>query len=140
MILSFTESVQEYFHKLGNASFVDFIPFIIGIVIGFALCFLIYLLVFVISIKKDSKNISDSETNEISDEEIRIIIENCKNKYKEEVSSKKTSEKLTDLKSMSWDLINDIARTYYPNSQYPLFELSIEELISLDYYIGLKDL
>ena len=48
MILSFTESVQEYFHKLGNASFVDFIPFIIGIVIGFALCFLIYLLVFVI--------------------------------------------------------------------------------------------
>ena len=36
---------------------------------------------------------------------------------------------------MSWDLINDIARTYYPNSQYPLFELSIEELISLDYYI-----
>ena len=135
MILSFTESVQEYFHKLGNASFVDFIPFIIGIVIGFALCFLIYLLVFVISIKKDSKNISDSETNEISDEEIRIIIENCKNKYKEEVSSKKTSEKLTDLKSMSWDLINDIARTYYPNSQYPLFELSIEELISLDYYI-----
>ena len=72
-------------------------------------------------------------TNITTSKEMQCL--NCKNKYKEEVSSKKTSEKLTDLKSMSWDLINDIARTYYPNSQYPLFELSIEELISLDYYI-----
>lgn len=139
MRYAFFIAIKDYINNFKNFSFSDLIPFIVGIVIGFALCFLIYLLVFVISIKKDTKNINEIEnSNAVKDEDISRIIENYKARYKDEVSSKKTNEKLTELKSMSWELINDIARNYYPNSQYPLLELSIEELISLDYYIMKK--
>ncbi len=132
MYLGFVNSIKEYFENRTEASLVDFIPFIIGIIVGFILCFLIYILLFVISVKKDTKNIN---TLVIDDDIIRQIIENYKEKYFKEMNSKKTSEKIANLKYISWDLIQDIAKVYYPNSQYPLFELSVEELISLDYYI-----
>lgn len=132
MLLGFVNSVKEYFKNVTESSLVDFIPFILGIVVGFILCFLIYLLIFVISIKRDTKNV---DTLIIDDDVIKQTIENYKDKYFKEMNSKKTSEKIANLKNISWDLIQEIARIYYPNSQYPLFELSVEELISLDYYI-----
>jgi hypothetical protein len=36
---------------------------------------------------------------------------------------------------LSIELITDIAKYYFPDSKYPLYELSIEELLSLNYYI-----
>lgn len=134
MLSIFLSGINEYFNELGDLSFADLIPFLLGIVIGFALCFLIYVLILIVSIKKDSKN-TDVISIENKDDEINVIIENYKNRYTNEASSKKTGEKIEFMKNISWELINDIAKTYYPNSQYPIFELTIEELISLDYYI-----
>lgn len=134
MLSIFLSGINEYFNKLGDISFADLIPFLLGIVIGFVLCFLIYVLILIVSIKKDSRN-TDVISIENKDDEINVIIGNYKNRYTNEASSKKTSEKIEFMKNISWELINDIAKTYYPNSQYPIFELTIEELISLDYYI-----
>ena len=38
-------------------------------------------------------------------------------------------------KEIGINLANDVARMYYPKSSRPLLELSIDELIKLDYYI-----
>ena len=43
--------------------------------------------------------------------------------------------KMEYLKDLSWQLMNDIAKIYYPDSKYPISELSIDELIKLCYYI-----
>ena len=71
----------------------------------------------------------------MDDETINTIISNARNRYTDESASLKTSEKLVVLKNCCWDLLNDIPKAYYPDSKYPLFELSIEEIINLDYYI-----
>ncbi len=36
---------------------------------------------------------------------------------------------------LSLELSEEIARYYFPNSRYPLYELSIQELLNLNYYI-----
>lgn len=132
MFLGLIESLKDYFSNLSDRTLVDLIPFLTGLILGFILCVLIYVLVFLISYKKDIKKIDIISTdNEI----INIKLENAKNRYISEASSKKTSEKIGLLKEISWELANDVASSYYPDSSHPLFELSINELIDLDYYI-----
>lgn len=129
MILSFIQYLKNYF---SNISYMDLIPFFLGIVLGFILCGLIYALLLLVSIKKETKKI---EKISVDREIINIKINNTKNRFIEESNSLKTGESINLLKDLCWDLMNDIASSYYPNSQHPLFELSVEELIQLDYYI-----
>ena len=39
------------------------------------------------------------------------------------------------VKNISLRLINDIAKCYYPNSDYPIYELNVDELLILCHYI-----
>ena len=72
----------------------------------------------------------------VEDEVISEIITNQKNKYIEESSFASTSQKVECLKENCIDLVNEIASSYYPNSKYPIYELSIDELILLTRYIS----
>ena len=128
--LGLINKLKEYFI---NFDFFDLIPLIMGMVAGFIICLLIYLLLIVTSLKKEEKKHKD--IIEVPDEEINRIINNAREKYKEEASSLKTGEKMVVLKDCCWELLNDISKTYYPESKHPLFELSVEEIINLDYYI-----
>lgn len=129
--LGLINNLKEYFL---NFDFLDLIPFFTGLIAGFVICLLIYLLIIVSSLKKTEKK-SKSVVVEVEDAEINKIINNTRNKYADEALSVKTSEKISVLKDCCWELLNDIAKAYYPNSKHPLFELSIEEIINLDYYI-----
>lgn len=129
--LGLVDKIKNYFIDF---DFLDLIPFLTGLLAGFVFCLLIYLLVIVSSLKKVEKK-RKTEIVDVEDEVINQIIKNTRNKYALEASSIKAGEKIGVLKDCCWELLNDISKTYYPNSKHPLFELSIEEIINLDYYI-----
>ena len=134
IFLGFINVINEYFESFRNNPLISLIPFIFGIIIGFAVCFLLYLLVIVSSLKKTEK-IASSQVFDVDDEIINNLISNAKNKYIEEASTANTNTKIESLKYICSDLLNDIAKTYYPKSKFPLYELSIDEFLRLVSYI-----
>lgn len=135
MILNIFTDIKEFMiDLLSRFSWGSVFILLTGIVIGFLICALIYLVIVLGSIRKNDDYLYTSET-EIEDEEIRRVIRNARNQYFEESSNKNMAAKINDIKEISWQLMNDIAKKYYPDSNYPLFELSIDEIMILNHYI-----
>lgn len=105
-----------------------------GIAIGFLMCFFIYLISVLTSLKKNEKEVMETKT-EISDEDLKRLIRSSVNKYYEESSNLPMNKKINDIKDICIDLIQDIAKMYYPESEHPMFELSIDEFMELNHYI-----
>lgn len=135
MVLSIITEIRNFFYNLFSKFSLDnLVVLIFGIVFGFLLCFLIYIVFVFTSLKKEETRISlDSNTVDIA--KIERLIRSAKNQYVEESAYKTTGQKLNDMRLISWELINDIAREYYPNSNYPIYELSVDEIIILVHYI-----
>ena len=127
--LGFIDFIKEKILNWGNL-----VAFLIGIGIGFILTLLLYLLIVVTSVKKEESKIKKTVIK-VDDEIINKIIINEKNRYKLEAKNLPASQKIIELRDSCSNLIIDIARTYYPNSHHPVFEITVDELIKLDYYI-----
>lgn len=135
MQLDIVKAVREFFAGLfGKLSLNNLLLLLSGVVIGFMLCFLIYLVIVVSSFKKEEKNMIAPEIK-VDDEKIKRLIRSAKNEFLEEAASHTTGQKINDLKSICWNLIHDIAQVYFPESKYPIYELSIDELMTLIHYI-----
>ncbi len=134
MFLNIFESIGEYLNEVREkTSFDSLTPLLIGIVIGFALFMLIYVTMVLAPIRKEERKIFKS--NKENDEIIKRIIDNAKNQFIEESSTKPSSAKYEDLKSIAGNLIHDIAKAYYPDSAHPIYELSADEILILNHYI-----
>lgn len=107
---------------------------IAGIMIGFIMCAFIYLLMILASFKKNQEYKSESDVC-ITDDDIQVIIRSAQNQFIEESANLTIPEKLIDVRNISWQLIHDIAKVYYPDSEYPIYELTIDEMIILNHYI-----
>lgn len=135
MILNIFNDISSWFFKVReNISLEKMLaPFLAGVGIGFILFLLLYILYVFVSFRKNETKTGANIT--IDNERINQIIINSKNRYNEESSMKKIAEKFSDLCEISWEMIQDIASEYYPNSRYPIYELSIEEFLLLNHYI-----
>ncbi len=72
---------------------------------------------------------------EVNDEELKQLIIGRQKKLKRSLKLNRDSvAKLTF--DISYELIEEIARYFFPNSKYPMMELSVHELISLNHYIS----
>lgn len=111
-----------------------FITFFVGIIFGAIFLVLIYLLIALNSIRSKKKNIEKINTS-ITEDDINKII---KDKQKEFLIYRKSNPIYYSLKTVVIDLVNEIAKIYYPKSKHPIGELSIDELIILDRYIVSK--
>ena len=134
IFLTFWDTIKE---KLTNFNWGSLVAFVIGIGVGFVLALLIYILFILLEVKKEDKK-AKKIVLKVDDEVIERIITNEKNRYKLESAGKPASGKVNALRESCTNLVIDIARTYYPESKHPVFEISIEELIALDYYIMAK--
>ena len=141
MLLNIWDSIRDFFVNLfSSVSWTSLLTLFTGIVIGVIICLMVYLVVLVKSIKSKEKENSFNVNNlNITKEEekelIKKYIEASKSQFKEESEELVFSEKLNVLKTVGINLAVDVAKIYYPKSQHPLLELSIDELIKLDYYI-----
>jgi hypothetical protein len=135
MALNIFSDIKELVRNLlAKFSWENVMILLAGIAIGFVMCAFIYLVVILVSLKKSEDYIHKAKV-EIEDEEIKRVIRSARNLFYEESSNQTTAQKFVDLKSISWQLINDIAKMYYPNSEYPIYELSLDELMMLNHYI-----
>ena len=132
---NFWINLRDYFvNKFSNLSFADVALFLVGIVFGFILFALIYVLFVLISFRKKEPAIYRDSAS-VSDEEIKKIIEDTVTLYKDEYAHVAISDRVQSLRPISIHLIGDIAKRYYPDSNHPISELSVDELIMLCNYI-----
>jgi hypothetical protein len=107
--------------------------FVLGMLTGFVLLGLFIALLLILSRKsKERTRLSKSES--IADEVIRKMIES---KQEELESTVKFADNayFRVAFDLSFDLMQEIAKHYYPESKYPIYELSVQELLNLNFYI-----
>lgn len=111
----------------------DVVNFALGIITGFILLFLF--LVY-ITTSDSRKKIYKRLESKVALED-QVVVKMIKDKQDELVRT----VKLTDNAyfkvafDLSFELASDIARYYYPKSKYPIYELSFEDLLTLNKYI-----
>ena len=129
--LGFVDFLKD---KITNINWGSLIAFLIGIGVGFVIAVLVYILVVVTGIKIDEANAS-KVVLKADDGKIDEIIKNEKNRYKLEGASLSAGGKIKEFSTSCLNMISDIAKIYYPESKHPEFELTVDEVIMLDYYI-----
>ena len=124
----FVENVEIPFE------FGSIIAYLSGITTGFILAGLIYVLLMLLSINK-SKKIIEASVNNISEDDVRIMISQAKDNYKLLKTSEVKEIKENAYKESVLTLVNNIASKCFPNSKKPLQELSIDESLLLAKYV-----
>ena len=130
------ERIDKFFTDLlSNFNFKSFMILFTGMFIGFLIFGSVYGLIVVRSLK-DVENKDSLKIKHKPDEgQLEKAIYDLKVRYQEDTSGLNTGEKVEVLKKILAETINTIVSTYYPNSMYPLYELSINEIIELNEYI-----
>ena len=109
------------------------ISFLVGILFGVILVFLMYALICVASI--GSKKFIVKKQNEGYDlEQVKTLIVKAQEEFKDK-GLRGSTPKFNYCVRICKDLAYGIAASYYPNSKYPLLELSVNEITMLLEYI-----
>ena len=134
-MLSILEDLSNKF----NGQIPNLIYFAIGIGLGIML-FLITFLVFYLISKSKPKN--NEKINEVKiNPEYKVIIQTRIDQFNNLYKDKQISEKLTGIYNMTFSMMQEIASLYYPKSDDPIFEVSIERLVDfLSYFMQRIDL
>ena len=112
--------------------FGGFINFFLGMITGIVL-FLLLVTVFSIRGKNLSLDTKKPE-GEISEDDLKKLIEHRQTSLKRSIKLKNEGAfRLT--MNMSIELVEEISRYFFPNSKYPMYELSVNELLELNIYI-----
>lgn len=104
-----------------------------GIVSGVLLTILFYFLYILLTLKKQEVNLHDINNN-ITTDQINLEIKQAQTTF---LKTKKEKGQISfdTLREICFNLMNDIASLYYPNSKHPLTELTFKEMILLDEYL-----
>ena len=130
------KALTEFFAKVWSYfTWQNFVFILTGIVMGFVLCMGVYSLIVMYSVKQEAKN---NPVIDPDDEELNKLVDEIKARYKEDSVGMSVKEKAVLLGNAVYDTINIIAGHYYPNSKYPIYELSIEETLHLMQYLYMR--
>jgi len=109
------------------------IVFLSGIAFGFLLLLLLYFYT-LLKTMQSKRFYRKAVEPDIDEEEIKLLIKDAQALFKD----KKLKEEVglvSHVRTISMDLAKDIAVKFYPNSKYPLLELTIDETLMLGHYI-----
>ena len=113
-------------------SFGGLVNFLLGILSGFILFTIVYIY-FIIRGRGIDQVLTRQPNETVDQEALRQLIIDKQNAFKEKKKSGSPVGKLTF--DLSYELIEDIATYYYPKSKYPMLELSVDEMLTLNHYI-----
>ena len=119
-----------------NIDFGTILSFIIGILFGIAIICLLYAILVVASLG-DKKFIIKTEDDSLSEEKVKELIIQAQRCFKDKKLRGKAS-RVSHCYKLTSDLAYGIAASFYPNSKYPLLELTIDEVVSLLGYIQVR--
>lgn len=136
VFLSIREYLRDFFLNLfENFTMSSVITLLTGVVLGFLICIFAYFIFVLASFRKPKKQKSEA-LPEVSDTVILDKIKGAKNEYNINYANLQVNEKIGGLKDICVNLLKEIAKEYYPDSNYPVYELSMEELLTLATYIS----
>ena len=117
-----------------DITFGGFINFFLGMMTG-VVAFLAFLTFFSFRGKRVNLQDISMPTVEFNEEDIKNLIESRQIKLKRNLKagSDKTFRVTMDI---AYELLEEISRYFFPESKYPMLELSIHELIDLNHYIS----
>lgn len=124
--------MKEIFDKFFNVS--NLLSFFIGVIFGITLLILFYLYQALKSLRK-SKLASKVSKEDIPEEKILFLIDEAREKFKDK-NLRENKGHITFTIEISKDLIYDIAKNFFPESKYPLYEITIDESLELAKYIS----
>ena len=132
--------IDSFFSKVFESlkdivSWSTFFTLLAGIVIGFVICSTIYGITLLKSVKKESGKIK-LNTTVVSEEELLKIVNEIKTSFVDETEGLSVKYRFEVLGSKLVEVASRIACLYYPNSKYPLYELTVEELIMFLEYLS----
>jgi len=119
--------------EIFDISLLGFVNFSVGIVTGMVVFAAIYIYFLV---RGKNINIDDIKrpTIEVDEEELKDMILDKQKKFKRNRKiGKQSVVKLTF--DMSYELVEEISKYFFPESKYPMLELSVSELLNLNHYI-----
>lgn len=139
---SFIENMDSFFSGLfenlkEEVSWGTLFTLLMGILIGLVIASTVYAIILFSSLEKKEKEIKKDITN-IDDNVIYQIVDEIKTQYVDETEGLGLNDRLDLLRKRLTQLINSIASVYYPESKYPLYELTIEELIMFMQYLSTR--
>ncbi|MBN2605645.1 MAG: hypothetical protein JXR62_07485 [Bacilli bacterium] len=114
-------------------SFGGFINFFLGMLAGMVVFTAIYVYFL---LRGKNINIEDIKrpTIDVSEEHVKLIILEKQRLFKRNRRlGNQSIAKLTF--DMSYELLDEISRYFFPESKYPMLELSVNELLNLNHYI-----
>ena len=117
-----------------NFDVASLIAFIVGIFVGCALLALVYSIL-VISSLKSKKYIAKSDVIEVTDEEIKEIVDNAIKAYSDK-NLKGAKNSVAHCTHVCMNLVTDISRKFFPKSKRPFAELTMDELLELCIYVS----
>ena len=119
--------------SMPEISFGGVINFLLGIFSGFVLFTMMYIY-FSVRGKNAKIMLVRRPSVDVDEERLKEIIIGKQDNFKETYKrSDKNIGKLTF--ELSYELIEEISAFYFPDSKYPMLELSVNEIISLNHYI-----
>lgn len=107
--------------------------FLLGVVTGFILLFLLMLLIATVNRKKRFRRRMLNKLP-LEDHEVLELIQ-LKQEQLIETVRLTDNAYFTVAFDLSYELLEEIARHYFPDSKYPIYEITIEELLELNQYI-----
>ncbi|KXT29191.1 hypothetical protein AXA84_0279 [Candidatus Phytoplasma oryzae] len=110
-----------------------FLVFFSGFFFGFIFSFLLYIFLFIKKINKDQNN-NLIPKNNLKSQEMMNLIKDTQNNFVKDIE-KKNDEYIFFLLKNSKELILKISSSFYPKSNFPYLEFTIEESLSLIQYI-----
>lgn len=130
--------IQDFINFL-NDTFKGQIPnliyFVIGIILGIIIFIIILIIVLLIS-KIRTKRLNKIKKKEVKiNQEYKTIIEIKKDLFNEVYKDKELNEKLNGIIKITLSLLEEIATLYYPSSNDPMFEISLEQLVDFLSYL-----
>lgn len=126
--------LQPIISSILAISFGDITNFLLGVITGFILLGLFITFLMTSNSRRKQRKRLTALPIMIEKKEILKMIETKQDQLIETV-------KLTDnayfrvALELSYELAEEIAKYYYPEAKYPMYEISIDELLELNYYI-----
>ncbi len=116
-----------------DISFLGFINFFIGMMTGVIVFTAIYIYFLV---RGKNINVEDIKRPniDVDEDELKEMIISKQKKFKR--NKKLGNQSISKLTfEMSYELVDEISKYFFPNSKYPMLELSVSELLDLNHYI-----
>lgn len=126
--LSIIEDLENKF----NGQIPNLVYFSIGIGFGIVLFLITYLIIFIINKTKinGEKDTYIVKTNE----QYKVIIDTKKDEFTELHKNSSLKEKVNSILRIFISMLEEISSLYYPDSDDPMFEISIDRLVDLIEY------